>query len=98
MITQETHRIDWHKAAQMIGVVLLSVGKAAWWIAKKGWALLVAILRVLVKFFVALVSVWASISESSDDADDRYAKPGELGYNDAGEPGYGPEYRYKRFS
>lgn len=98
MITQETHRIDWHKISQFIAAVVLSLGKAAWWIAKKGGIVLVSILTVLAKVFMAIISAWASIPESSEDEPDRYAKPGELGYNDAGEPGYGPEYRHKRFS
>jgi Na+/melibiose symporter-like transporter len=96
MITQETHRIDWNKTAHIAGVVLVALAKAAWWLAKHGWALVVATLAVLAKVFVAIVSVWASTPEVNDD--DRYTKPGELGYNDAGEPGFGPEHRYKKFS
>jgi hypothetical protein len=63
MITQEAHRIDWHKTAQVTGVVLLGVAKVIWWLAKKGGILLVAILTALAKVFVALVSVWASTPE-----------------------------------
>lgn len=82
MITQETQRIDWHKAAQMIGVALLLAGKAAWWIAKKGGIFLVSILTVLAKVLVALVSVWASVPEpvkGNEEADQLF------GYNHLGE-------------
>lgn len=98
MITKDTHTVDWNKTAHIAGVVLVALARAAWWLTKHIGQVVVAILTVLAKVFVALVSVWASIPELHYDDNDRYAKPGELGYNDEGEPGYGPEYRYKSFS
>lgn len=82
MITQETHRIDWHKTAQVTGVVLLTLCKAIWWLVKKGGLMLVAILTVLAKVFVALVSVWASTPEPEKENEETDQL---LGYNHLGE-------------
>jgi hypothetical protein len=64
MITQETHRIDWHKTARTSGVVLLALGKALWWLTKHGGLLLIAIAAILGKVFMVLVSVWASTPDT----------------------------------
>lgn len=98
MITQDTHRIDWHKTARTGGAVLLALGKALWWLTKRGGLLLIAIAAILGKVLMVLVSVWASMPEPKQEDNGIYAKPGELGVNAAGELGYGPEYCYKRYS
>ncbi len=96
MITQETHRIDWHKPARTSGVVLLALGKALWWLTKHGGLLLIAIAAILGKVFMVLVSVWASVPEPDPEENNIYVKPGEYGYNASGEFGYGGEYCYKK--
>ena len=65
MITQETHRIDWHKSARTGGTVLLALGKALWWLTKHGGLLLIAIAAILGKVFMVLVSVWASVPQTN---------------------------------
>lgn len=97
MITKDTHKIDWNKTAQVTGVVLLALAKAGWWLTKHAGLLLIAILTVLAKVFVALVSVWATTGSVRDqDEDSIYVTPGEYGYNAEGELGYGGEHCYKK--
>jgi hypothetical protein len=96
MITKETHRIDWNKTAHVASVVVVALAKAAWWLAKHGWALVVATLAVFAKVFVAIVSVWASVPDSHDNSTDSdNVKPGEFGYRADGKFGYGIEYNRK---
>lgn len=71
MITKETHSIDWNKTAHVAGVVLVALAKAAWWLAKHGWAIIVAALAVLAKVFVAFVSVAGSSAYDSGNNDQR---------------------------
>lgn len=88
MITQETHPIDWHKAARITGVVLVALGKAIWWLVKKGGLMLVAILTVLAKVFVALVSVWAAAPDSKPSSDFEQAEDFEPGIDNNGDISY----------
>lgn len=64
MITQDTHRIDWHKTARTGGTVLFALGKALWWLTKHGGLLLIAFAAILGKVFMVVVSVWASMPDS----------------------------------
>ncbi|QEY15959.1 hypothetical protein D0C16_08220 [Cellvibrio sp. KY-GH-1] len=99
MITKDTHRVDWNKTAKVAGVVLLTLAKATWWLGKHAGLILVAILTVMAKVFVAVLSAWASTtntSDSNDESDSIYTKPGEYGYNAEGELGYGGEHCYKK--
>jgi hypothetical protein len=75
MITQETHRIDWHKTARTSGVVLLALGKAVWWLTKHGGLLLIAIAAMLSKVFMVLVSVWVSMPEQEQKNEDTGLRP-----------------------
>jgi hypothetical protein len=68
MITNKTHTVDWNKAAHIAGVVIVAIAQCAWWLTKRIGKIAVAVLAVLAKVFVALVSVWASTpSTPSDD-------------------------------
>lgn len=99
MITKDTHSIDWNKTAQVTGVVLLTLTKGIWWLTKHAGLLLLAVLTILAKVFVAVLSVWAATANTSDpedESDSIYVKPGEYGYNAEGELGYGGEHCYKQ--
>jgi uncharacterized membrane protein YfcA len=63
MITNKTHTVDWNNAAHIAGVVIVAIAQCAWWLAKHIGKIAVAVLAVLAKVFVALVSVWASSPE-----------------------------------
>ena len=82
MITQDTHRIDWHKTARTGGTVLLALGKALWWLTKNGGLLLIAIAAILGKVFTVLVSVWASMPEPEAKSESAEL---DYGYNHLGE-------------
>lgn len=70
MITKDTHSIDWNKTAQVTGVVLLTMAKGIWWLTKHTGLLLLAVLTVMAKVFVAILSVAGSTSSSPNDEDD----------------------------
>jgi hypothetical protein len=65
MITKDTHKIDWNKTAQVSGVVLMALAKGAWWLTRRASIFLFAFLTVLVKVFVSVISVWASLPDNS---------------------------------
>ena len=67
MITNKTHTVDWNKTAHIAGVVIVAIAQCAWWLIKRIGKIAVAVLTVLAKVFVALVSVWASSSTSVGD-------------------------------
>ena len=46
MITKDSHSIDWNKTAQVTGVVVLTLGKGIWWLAKRGGLLLIGVLGI----------------------------------------------------
>ena len=71
MITKDTHSIDWNKTAQVTGVVLLTLAKGIWWLTKHAGVLLFAILTVIAKVFVAILSVSGSGTINNDDDDQR---------------------------
>lgn len=97
MITKDTHKIDWNKTAQVTGVVLLALAKAGWWMTKRIGIFLVAILTVLAKVFVALVSVWANLAPTPQEEEEerklrekydlsRAPDPDEPGFDILGRP------------
>jgi len=84
MITKETHTVDWNKTAHIAGVVVVTLAQAAWWLTKRIGKVVVAILAILAKVFVALISVWASTTETNQHTNrsgSNEAKDGELGIN-----------------
>jgi len=85
MITKDTHSIDWNKTAQVTGVVLLALAKGTWWLTKHAGLLLLAVLIVLAKVFVALVSVWASIAPTAEEETEANESAPAFGYNHLGE-------------
>lgn len=85
MITKDTHKIDWNKTAQVTGVVLLALAKAGWWTTKRVGIFLVAILTVLAKVFMALISVSAETPASKPYDYQEQADDFEPGINDNGE-------------
>lgn len=90
MIAKDTHSIDWNKTAQVTGVVLLTLGKGIWWLAKRGGLLLIAILTVLAKVFVAILSVWATLPPTVEEEEEhdlsRAPDPDEPGFDILGRP------------
>ncbi len=99
MIAKDTHSIDWNKAAQITGVVLLALAKGIWWLTKHAGLLLVAVLTVLAKVFVAVLSVWASLpdDEKKDNSTSIYAAEGEPGIDANGDYKHYGEGRIKSF-
>ena len=75
MITQDTHRIDWHKTARTGGTVLFALGKALWWLTKHGGLLLIAIAAILGKVIMVLVSVWVSMPEQQQNTEEPRVRP-----------------------
>jgi uncharacterized membrane protein YfcA len=74
MITNKTHTVDWNKVAHIAGVVIVAIAQCAWWLVKRIGKIAVAVLAVLAKVFIALVSVWASTSSALDD-DEKIEEP-----------------------
>ncbi len=64
--------IDWNKAAQVTGVVLVALGKVTWWVAKHVGLIVVAVVTALFKVFMALISVWAASSGNSQPRNESY--------------------------
>lgn len=71
MITKDTHSIDWNKTAQATGVVLLALAKSIWWLTKHAGLLLLAVLTVIAKVFIAILSVSGSCTINNNDEDQR---------------------------
>jgi uncharacterized membrane protein YfcA len=69
MITNKTHTVDWNKTAHIACVVIVAIVQCAWWLAKHIGKIAVAVLTVLAKVFVALVSVWASTPDNQTKID-----------------------------
>lgn len=71
MITNKTHTVDWNKTAHIAGVVIVAIAQCAWWLTKRIGKIAVAILAVLAKVFIALISVWAATPAVSQN-DERF--------------------------
>ena len=63
--------LDWNKTAQVTGAVLTVMAKGAWWVAQQVGRGLFAALNALLKVFMALVSVWASLPDKSNSSQER---------------------------
>ena len=91
MITNDTHKIDWNKTAQVTGVVLMVMAMGAWWVAQQVGRGVFAVLSALLKIFMALVSVWASLPNNSSSPQERTdpsraVDPNNLGHDMMGRP------------
>lgn len=71
MITKDTHSIDWNMTAQVTGVVLLTLAKGIWWLTKRAGLLLLVVLTVIAKVFIAFLSVSGPCTINSNDDDQR---------------------------
>lgn len=71
MITKDTHRIDWSKTAQVTGLVMLALVKAICWLGKHAGLLLIALLSIMAKVFIAVLAVSTSSTNKDDDEDIR---------------------------
>lgn len=86
MITKDTHKVDWNKTAQVTGVVLLTLVKVVWWLGKHAGRVLIAVLTVFAKVFVALVSVWASVAPTAEEEEEERKHQEKYDHSRAPEP------------
>lgn len=70
MITKDTHKVDWNKTAQVAGVLLVGLARGTWWLGKKIGLLLIAVMTIVAKMFVAVLAVSASNSTNGEDDED----------------------------
>lgn len=94
-LTTKAKPFPWKATTRLLGVAMVMLAKATWWVAKHTVLLIVSFWIVVGK------ATWALFLDASDDNkkdSSIYAKDGEPGYDANGEYGrYGPNRHKSSF-